>query len=645
MSTVGSFGTFTTARLGIYAAQKALAITGNNIANINTKGYTRQKLDQVSLRLGASDRYSAKYDTKVGNGVRCIGVSQMRDPYLDIRFRTESSKLGALDAKMSGFEDIASILDEVGMGDQEHGRIYAQLEKLETALRDFSDHPGEKEFETTVRETASALTSLLKSASKSLKEVEENTVDKLNSEVENVNSILNRIRDLNSAIRKSDIHGDNALEMRDERNLLIDELAEKMKIDVIYTEEDIGAGLKVEKLTIKLANANPDPTVESDSSTLVDGVFATQFSINTHPRTGQNANGDEVYLDKDGNETDFAGAEQLIDEYYRMTIDALKDKNGTVLKTREPDPANAGQYITVESEPVKLDDNDLYGSLQSLRELLTEEGEFASQNEIDNIDEDAAIKRGIPYYQKSLDLIARKIATEFNKANNDFLVNEKGNYIKEDGTEIMDGGNPPKPVSRYEDLTEDARKARLEWLADPAVGGVKMGGNLFSNSGDGNDAEGITASNISIALGWANGGTHMVPSYVKPVLVDGIPSTDNDNALHMVSLMDKTMVYNPQDLDETSASTYLFKGDFNEMFNNMASVLANDMNATDTILNTSYIAYTDLDMGRDSVSSVDLNDEAMNLMQYQKSYAAACRLMTTLDDVLDKLINGTGVTR
>ena len=47
---------------------------------------------------------------------------------------------------------------------------------------------------------------------------------------------------------------------------------------------------------------------------------------------------------------------------------------------------------------------------------------------------------------------------------------------------------------------------------------------------------------------------------------------------------------------------------------------------------------------RDSVSGVDLNDEAMNLMQYSKSYNAACRLMTTLDSVLDKLINGTGIT-
>ena len=45
----------------------------------------------------------------------------------------------------------------------------------------------------------------------------------------------------------------------------------------------------------------------------------------------------------------------------------------------------------------------------------------------------------------------------------------------------------------------------------------------------------------------------------------------------------------------------------------------------------------------DSISGVDLNDEATSMMQYQKAYAAACRMMTTLDQALDKLINGTGV--
>ena len=94
MSLMGTFDTFTAARLGIIASQKGLSITGNNISNINTVGYTRQKLNQNSLKVGGADRYQSQFDVKVGTGVICNSVSQIRDPYLDIRYRTEMAKVG-----------------------------------------------------------------------------------------------------------------------------------------------------------------------------------------------------------------------------------------------------------------------------------------------------------------------------------------------------------------------------------------------------------------------------------------------------------------------------------------------------------------------------------------------------------------------
>ena len=61
--------------------------------------------------------------------------------------------------------------------------------------------------------------------------------------------------------------------------------------------------------------------------------------------------------------------------------------------------------------------------------------------------------------------------------------------------------------------------------------------------------------------------------------------------------------------------------------------------------NGQYNSYTqkalNLENNRQSVSGVDLNDEATSMMMFQKSYSAACQLMTTLDSMLDKLINGT----
>lgn len=97
-----TFGSFGVARLGIYAAQKGLDVTGNNITNINTPGYTRQRLDQVSLISSVSDKYFNQNMTRVGQGVLTTGVSQLRDPGLDLIYREAQADLGAYGGKLKG---------------------------------------------------------------------------------------------------------------------------------------------------------------------------------------------------------------------------------------------------------------------------------------------------------------------------------------------------------------------------------------------------------------------------------------------------------------------------------------------------------------------------------------------------------------
>ena len=122
MAVIGTFGSFTAARLGIYASQSALNVTGNNIANINTKGYTRQRLDLVSLYSNGNIRYANSYNLNIGYGVLTEGVSQLRDPFLDIRYRNENANVGSANAKLDCLQQLAHILDEVGKGTNELSR-------------------------------------------------------------------------------------------------------------------------------------------------------------------------------------------------------------------------------------------------------------------------------------------------------------------------------------------------------------------------------------------------------------------------------------------------------------------------------------------------------------------------------------------
>ena len=256
---MSTFGSFTTVRLGIYSAQKGLDVTGNNITNINTNGYTRQRLNQVSLIPSVTDRYASSYNTRIGQGAVIAGVTQLRAPGLDISYRKAQSDVGAANTKLEGLNDLASILDEVGKGslEQDDGVILSQLNDLRDLISQAITN-GVGTYDSLIRTSASALATYFNSYADALSGKMEDYTQELDQQVTRVNDILTQIRDLNESIRNADLRGDPGLELRDNRNLLLDELSGYMKIDVKYSMEDVGAGTMVEKLTITLAN-DPSP--------------------------------------------------------------------------------------------------------------------------------------------------------------------------------------------------------------------------------------------------------------------------------------------------------------------------------------------------------------------------------------------------
>ncbi len=534
-----TFGSFGVARLGIYAAQKGLDVTGNNITNINTPGYTRQRLDQVSLISSVSDKYFNQNMTRVGQGVLTTGVSQLRDPGLDLIYREAQADLGASGGKLKGLGSLASILDEVGKGDgeQDDGVILSQLNDLRDLISKAVTN-GIQGYDSLIRESASALCTYLNSTAKKLENLQGTYETYLDQDIQKVNDILKNIQNLNTSIRDADIRGDDALELRDSRNMLLDELSQYMDIDVKYTMEDLGAGFMVEKLTVTLGTGN--------QNTLIDGKYAAKI----------------------GRLPD--------DDNYNIQLYALQDADGKKKNDKDPDP-------------VKLGDNDLYGSLQARREMLTESGEYTTKDTVDKVDKNAAVKRGIPYYRNALDSLARELAAEMNTLNN---------------------------------------------VKNVKIPGM---GNLFSIGSDTNDTtdakgQGITAANISVSKGWREGSISMIPSQDP-----GASSGDTSNLAAFLSLFEKTVKFDPKTLvGDAVGSPY--EGTFEDMLLHIQSTLAEDQMSTSSVYNNYAITANKIYTERDSLSGVDLNDEAANLMVYQKAYTAACRLMTTLDEALDSLL-------
>ncbi len=740
MAVIGTFGSFTAARLGIYASQATLNVTGNNIANINTKGYTRQRMDLVSLHSAGSARYHNSFNLDIGYGVLTESVSQLRDPFLDIRYRDEAANVGAYEEKLKLLQQLSHTLDEVGDGEEDFGILEAQFNNFLAELQNYNGKIGSMEYDTTVRSSAEVITQLFNSYAEQFQKLENSQLKNLKGDVETVNTLLTRIRDLSAEIREAGIHNDKALELRDARNVCIDELSEYMKIDVSYDLEKIDEFKSVERINISIADSGNPPIK------LIQGIYGAQITMpektlarnpGYDPKdiTGMkyisresnyNVNppqifytdiAREAYREADGKtlrENPLYSPTAIAGHKYVQAVDA----DGKIIATTD-DPALAlevdnavegseenrlwmqveplvdykgrymrDQYHQEVKETVDLNDTVLYGSLQSMREFLTEEGEFASQYDT-QFDPNATIKRGVKYYRKSLDALAKRFADLFNEANQLDLDTVQDAYkmdaagtnfvkveadgttltpltfdkVKDDGTvttvainkqlfddavqakeKLADTENPPTDAEKKELLEkiEDAYAA-LDVLRQEGTLTERWsfynGGVMFSNSGKNDDPTGINAANISIANSWANGEVRILFSK-KPDILDH--SSADDNVAHMINMMKSKYDYYGKDIVDDAATTKrYFNGTFQERLSDMNIILAKEQQTTLTLYDSYTTKALALENNRQSVSGVDLNDEAMSMMQYQKSYAAACQLLTTLDSMLDKLINGT----
>ena len=108
-----TFSGFNTALSALQANQKRLDITGQNLSNMNTAGYTRQQLEASSLNYtNPVSHYSNGNETAVGFGVSMDRVSQIRDPYLDIQYRSQSADCSYTNRLQTALNSLSKVLDE-----------------------------------------------------------------------------------------------------------------------------------------------------------------------------------------------------------------------------------------------------------------------------------------------------------------------------------------------------------------------------------------------------------------------------------------------------------------------------------------------------------------------------------------------------
>lgn len=249
MSSIASLGRVTS---GLKAAQTGLQVTGHNIANVNTKGYTRQQALQHDSGYMTVGQNGGRLQ-QVGMGVSITEIRQIRDEFADKRFRTESSVLNFYMAKQSATSEIESILDEP------HGAsISGMLEDFWKQAQKLSTNPSGVEERLAFIQTADVLMKRANQIMSGLNDYQQSVNTQVKDAIKEINDMLYNVRDLNDRIAKAEVNGDRANDLRDQRNVLLDELSNYIDID--YSEDKDG------RVNVKTEGRN-----------LIDGPFVVEL--------------------------------------------------------------------------------------------------------------------------------------------------------------------------------------------------------------------------------------------------------------------------------------------------------------------------------------------------------------------------------
>jgi len=247
------FATLGIAVSGLQASQIAVQVTGHNIANVNTDGYSRQRADLVT-RWPVTTQYGS-----LGRGVNVADIFQMRDRLLDAVFQNETQNVGELTVERDFLQRIEDIFQEPGATG-----IGGLLDEFFASVQALANYPEELPLRTSMIAAASVLAEGFNDIDRRLEQIRTDANTEITTLVEEVNTLTEQIAELNYNIVRAEATGKMANDFRDRRTVLLDRLAELVDIQTVDA-------------------ANGSVTVLVGGEVLVDGKYWTELGTQVNP--------------------------------------------------------------------------------------------------------------------------------------------------------------------------------------------------------------------------------------------------------------------------------------------------------------------------------------------------------------------------
>lgn len=620
MSGPGTFFGLEIARRGLVSHQKSLEVTGHNIANAGTPGYSRQEaVHTASIPYPAPSLNSGTAPGQLGSGVEISEIRRIRNEYLDTQVRDSTSAHNFWDSRLEILEQIQSIFPEPdGRGIQE------VLINFFSDWHDLNNTPQDAGIKSAVVESGMELARLFRETYNQLDNVEKSIITnidtatgeikggKIYDQVSRINELTERIKDVTKSIIQVKREGRRPNDLLDKRDTLLDELAGFGPINVESVMDGNGkdtGGINVTIFGKSLIRTGGDLQVSrkeisvtyddlGDADKLNDKVI---FNIGTETvtLTGLTDNGTGSLV---GIVSAWQDNNELIDSlniFVRALGDAIntmydpddeslpqdfwqfKDADGSPVTGNDRTAGQIYVHSELRSTPEKLDGTEALGvaRLRNATSVLT-----GTEQDINNNGWNLTITAGNAF--PILDGFTITFASDDNSTVNYSNFDAVAKTVTIKGDWDNSAGNAPS----LKDIETEINKAFLD-------NGYSASVSLGVDSGS------YSSSDIGTFIS-NNGGSFSIT--LGNVLTLGDTSLEGYYQGYIATIGSKTE--SAQNMQE-----------------NQEAIL-------DQIENL-----------RESASGVSLDEELSRMIEFQYGYQASARVLSTMDDILDTLINRMAV--
>ena len=592
------FGSLDIGRSGLNAAKQGQSISGQNIANADTEGYTRQQVINQADVLRNSGKQA---------GVRSDDIRRIHDQFTEKKITSETSTYFNWKTKSELLQNAEFIFNDLNTSG-----VSASIQDFFDAWLDLSNNPESTPIRRHVIEKAQAMIARFQTYDQQIESLQNNIGDQIELEIKQVNQIINQIAELNLKIQNIQSKNGNANALEDERTALVKQLAEKF--DIIWAKDEQGM------IDVKT----------SQGRSLVNGTTVNQlkFSRDTNGQSIQN----QIIIEYNDVQTNIAdeitngsfGAKLMIKDQF---LEGKRDNLNQLLET-----------ISMHVNEIHAKGNQYSQNLKTAQGINT-----LSQSEIDvplPYLEDGVASFKIIAPSGDEEILEIPIQAGVDSAQTIMSkINTLALAFIDTTSQTAQVNLDSDETTETDEMSPSSETGRIPKTNPPFVATISPEGNFqlktnlgfeFQYDKDDSNVLSILGLNSFFKLDSENLSEVTVNESIvtNPLLINTGKSDPGDNSLALaVSQLNGQLLMN----DGTAS--------FEEYYNNELTDIGSQIqesNQKEQLHKEIYDQYLAI---RESVSGVNVDEELTNMVKYQRAYEASAKYINTVDEMTQTLIN------